>query len=222
MVLAAALATDRRPRCSRPTHTSGSRTGSRLRSRSGSSSRRRSPAMTARSTASRAPGPAAIASGAVGRCAARIRAARGGAGARWCWEAARARAAPERARGRDIRGAAGPAVLHISGERDYEALRDRVSRPDYRLLPFTDESARHTARPTWPWPVRAARSGSSRRPGLPAVLVPYPHATADHQTKNAGHLEAAGGAVVVPEAELDRGSGARRGAPGRRRSPASA
>ncbi len=36
------------------------------------------------------------------------------------------------------------------------------------------------------------------------MLVPYPHATADHQTKNAGHLEAAGGAVVVPEAELGR------------------
>src|SRR2546427_100558 len=40
--------------------------------------------------------------------------------------------------------------------------------------------------------------------GLPAALVPYPHATADHQTKNASQLEAAGGAVVVPEAELAR------------------
>ena len=36
------------------------------------------------------------------------------------------------------------------------------------------------------------------------MLVPYPHATADHQTKNASQLEAAGGAVVVPEAELRR------------------
>jgi UDP-N-acetylglucosamine--N-acetylmuramyl-(pentapeptide) pyrophosphoryl-undecaprenol N-acetylglucosamine transferase len=35
------------------------------------------------------------------------------------------------------------------------------------------------------------------------LLVPYPHATADHQTKNARHFERAGGAVVVPERTLD-------------------
>jgi UDP-N-acetylglucosamine--N-acetylmuramyl-(pentapeptide) pyrophosphoryl-undecaprenol N-acetylglucosamine transferase len=40
--------------------------------------------------------------------------------------------------------------------------------------------------------------------GVPAVLVPYPHATGDHQTKNARHFERAGGAVVVPETELGR------------------
>jgi len=39
--------------------------------------------------------------------------------------------------------------------------------------------------------------------GLPSVLVPYPHATADHQTANARALAAAGAAVVVPDADLD-------------------
>jgi len=39
--------------------------------------------------------------------------------------------------------------------------------------------------------------------GLPAVLVPYPHATADHQTANALEVAAAGGAVVIADAELD-------------------
>lgn len=38
--------------------------------------------------------------------------------------------------------------------------------------------------------------------GIPAVLVPYPHATADHQTTNARALERAGGAVVVEDAAL--------------------
>ena len=98
----------------------------------------------------------------------------------------------------------GPAVLHLSGERDYAALRDRVSRPDYRLLRFTDEiGAAYGAAD-----LALARAGGSvwelAAAGLPAVLVPYPHATADHQTKNASQLEAAGGAVVVPEAELGR------------------
>jgi UDP-N-acetylglucosamine--N-acetylmuramyl-(pentapeptide) pyrophosphoryl-undecaprenol N-acetylglucosamine transferase len=39
--------------------------------------------------------------------------------------------------------------------------------------------------------------------GLPAVLVPSPHVTADHQTANARHLERAGAAVLVPDADLD-------------------
>ena len=39
--------------------------------------------------------------------------------------------------------------------------------------------------------------------GIPAVLVPYPHATADHQTANARALERAGGAVVVDDHDLD-------------------
>src|SRR6059058_1885211 len=86
-------------------------------------------------------------------------------------------------------GAAGPGVLHLCGERDYAMLRDRVARPDYRLLAFTDEIGAA-------WELAAA--------GLPAVLVPYPHATADHQLKNALHFEAAGGAVVVPESELEQ------------------
>jgi UDP-N-acetylglucosamine--N-acetylmuramyl-(pentapeptide) pyrophosphoryl-undecaprenol N-acetylglucosamine transferase len=52
-----------------------------------------------------------------------------------------------------------------------------------------------------------ARSGGSvfelAAAGLPAVLVPYPHATADHQTGNARWMADAGAAVVVPDADLD-------------------
>ena len=39
--------------------------------------------------------------------------------------------------------------------------------------------------------------------GLPSVLVPYPHATDDHQTANARALAAAGGAVVIADHDLD-------------------
>ena len=38
--------------------------------------------------------------------------------------------------------------------------------------------------------------------GVPAVLVPFPHAVDDHQTANARYLSRAGAAVVVPEHEL--------------------
>jgi UDP-N-acetylglucosamine--N-acetylmuramyl-(pentapeptide) pyrophosphoryl-undecaprenol N-acetylglucosamine transferase len=38
--------------------------------------------------------------------------------------------------------------------------------------------------------------------GLPSILVPYPHATDDHQTFNARDLEQRGAAIVLPEIEL--------------------
>lgn len=41
--------------------------------------------------------------------------------------------------------------------------------------------------------------------GLPAVLIPYPHAADDHQTTNAGYYERGGGVVVAGEASLDAG-----------------
>ncbi|MBM4118300.1 undecaprenyldiphospho-muramoylpentapeptide beta-N-acetylglucosaminyltransferase [bacterium] len=39
--------------------------------------------------------------------------------------------------------------------------------------------------------------------GLPALLVPYPHAVDDHQTANARALAEAGAALLIPDAELD-------------------
>src|SRR5690606_20495300 len=38
--------------------------------------------------------------------------------------------------------------------------------------------------------------------GLPAVLIPFPYATANHQEKNARVLEAAGAARVILDKEL--------------------
>jgi UDP-N-acetylglucosamine--N-acetylmuramyl-(pentapeptide) pyrophosphoryl-undecaprenol N-acetylglucosamine transferase len=37
--------------------------------------------------------------------------------------------------------------------------------------------------------------------GLPALLVPYPYATGDHQTLNARWFERGGGAIVVADAQ---------------------
>ena len=100
--------------------------------------------------------------------------------------------------------ASGPAVLHLCGERYYEALRGRVSRPDYCLLPWTDDLGAALAATD----LALARAGGSvwevAAAGKPAVLVPSPNVTADHQTKNARYFAAGGGAVVVPEAELSR------------------
>jgi UDP-N-acetylglucosamine--N-acetylmuramyl-(pentapeptide) pyrophosphoryl-undecaprenol N-acetylglucosamine transferase len=97
---------------------------------------------------------------------------------------------------------AGPAILHISGERDFAALRRRVDRDDYRLIAKTDRigAAYSTA------DLVLARAGSSvweiAAAGRPAILVPYPFATGDHQAKNAEYFVQAGGAIMVREEDL--------------------
>ncbi len=96
----------------------------------------------------------------------------------------------------------GPAVLHLCGERDYEALRNRVPRSDYRLLAFTSDFGAALGASD----LALARSGGSvwelAAAGLPAVLVPGLFATGNHQTKNARYFESRGGAVVIAEDEV--------------------
>jgi len=108
----------------------------------------------------------------------------------------------------DAFGAAAPcAVLHASGRRDHADLRARLdslgSPRHYRLLPYIEPFADALAAAD----LVVARAGGSvmevAAAGLPAILVPYPHATADHQTRNARFIARAGAAVVVPDDELD-------------------
>jgi UDP-N-acetylglucosamine--N-acetylmuramyl-(pentapeptide) pyrophosphoryl-undecaprenol N-acetylglucosamine transferase len=100
-------------------------------------------------------------------------------------------------------GEVGPAILHISGERDYRSLRGRVHRDDYHLIPSTDRiGAAYSAAD-----LVLARAGSSvwelAAAGKPTILVPYPFATSDHQAKNADYFVRAGGAIMVRELDLD-------------------
>jgi UDP-N-acetylglucosamine--N-acetylmuramyl-(pentapeptide) pyrophosphoryl-undecaprenol N-acetylglucosamine transferase len=96
-------------------------------------------------------------------------------------------------------------VLHACGVRDYAGLRERLgpSPPaNYDLREYiTPFGAALLASD-----LCVARSGSSifeiAAHGRPAILVPYPHATGDHQTANARWMERAGAAVVVPDAQL--------------------
>ncbi len=101
-------------------------------------------------------------------------------------------------------------VLHVSGRRDHPELAARELPADYDLreyLPLDDFADALAAAD-----LVVARAGGSvfeiAAHGLPAVLIPYPHASADHQGENARWMADAGAAVVIADAEL---TGARLG-----------
>ena len=99
-------------------------------------------------------------------------------------------------------------VLHISGQRDYAELSGRDLPAGYELIEYLDNE--DFAEALAASDLVVARSGGSvfeiAAHGLPAILVPYPHAAGDHQTTNARWMADAGAAVVIADAEL---SGAR-------------
>jgi UDP-N-acetylglucosamine--N-acetylmuramyl-(pentapeptide) pyrophosphoryl-undecaprenol N-acetylglucosamine transferase len=108
----------------------------------------------------------------------------------------------------DAFGADAPcAVLHACGRRDHAELRRRLGElgdpPHYHLHPYIEPFADALAAAD----LTVARAGGSvlelAAAGLPAILVPYPHASADHQTRNAETMVARGAAVLVPDAEVD-------------------
>jgi UDP-N-acetylglucosamine--N-acetylmuramyl-(pentapeptide) pyrophosphoryl-undecaprenol N-acetylglucosamine transferase len=91
-------------------------------------------------------------------------------------------------------------VLHLAGRRDFGELTAPGPHYDLRdyLVPFGVALAAAD--------VAVARAGGSifelAQHGLPAVLVPYPHATGDHQASNARWMRDGGAAVIVPDGEL--------------------
>ncbi len=105
-------------------------------------------------------------------------------------------------------------VLHLAGQRDYEELRARLATAAhddrYTLLAYEPDLGDVLAASD----LVLGRSGGSifelTAAGRPAILVPYPHATGDHQSHNAAWMERAGAATVLPDAALGGNGGAER------------
>ncbi|HEU5141784.1 MAG TPA: UDP-N-acetylglucosamine--N-acetylmuramyl-(pentapeptide) pyrophosphoryl-undecaprenol N-acetylglucosamine transferase [Solirubrobacterales bacterium] len=101
------------------------------------------------------------------------------------------------------------AVVHVSGRRDFERLQHRLAAAPYKerytLLEYEPDLGDCLAASD----LVLSRSGGSifelTAAGRPAVLVPYPHASAGHQTTNAAWMEEAGAAVTIADDELEAG-----------------
>lgn len=107
-------------------------------------------------------------------------------------------------------GPGGPAadrpfhVLHIAGSRDYPELAPELGGASrYTLLEYLPDLGDALAAGD----LVLSRSGGSvfelTAAGRPAVLVPYPYASARHQHANARWMAEAGAATIVEDGDLD-------------------
>jgi UDP-N-acetylglucosamine--N-acetylmuramyl-(pentapeptide) pyrophosphoryl-undecaprenol N-acetylglucosamine transferase len=102
-----------------------------------------------------------------------------------------------------------PEVLHQAGAATLEVAREayRAAGVAARIEPFIADMASAYG---WADAV-VCRAGALTiaelaAAGLPALLVPFPGAVDDHQTRNAEHFVAAGAGVLMPQAGLTAGS----------------
>lgn len=100
------------------------------------------------------------------------------------------------------------AIRHVVGRRDFEQFSATAPNPPpgglhYQCVSYEDRMDLLLDAAD----VAVTRSGGSvfelMATGVPAVLVPLPIATRDHQRANAESVVAAGGAVMVLDSELD-------------------
>jgi UDP-N-acetylglucosamine--N-acetylmuramyl-(pentapeptide) pyrophosphoryl-undecaprenol N-acetylglucosamine transferase len=97
-------------------------------------------------------------------------------------------------------------VVHLAGSANYRAVQEAAKGLDLpiEVVAFEDDMARRYLQAD----VVLSRAGATALAeisvcGLPALLVPYPHAKDNHQEANASSFERAGAARILREATLD-------------------
>lgn len=103
--------------------------------------------------------------------------------------------------------ALGIQILHITGPGDYQEARDSYQNKPIALRSHVAAFCHRMDLAYKVADVALARSGASTLAelayfGVPSLLVPYPYAADDHQTKNAGIFDQAGAAMLVTESAL--------------------
>ncbi|MBI3479504.1 MAG: undecaprenyldiphospho-muramoylpentapeptide beta-N-acetylglucosaminyltransferase [Nitrosomonadales bacterium] len=98
-----------------------------------------------------------------------------------------------------------PKVLHQTGKQNFEAVQRAYQQAGVQadIKPFVDEMARHYADAD----LVICRAGALTiaelaAAGVASILIPFPFAVDDHQTRNAEFLSKRGAAVLLPQNEL--------------------
>ncbi|MEM9192201.1 MAG: undecaprenyldiphospho-muramoylpentapeptide beta-N-acetylglucosaminyltransferase [Myxococcota bacterium] len=97
-------------------------------------------------------------------------------------------------------------IVHQTGANELAAVEGQYRELGLsaRVVPFIDDMARKLSRAQ----LVIGRAGATSVAelsaiGRPSILVPYPYAADDHQTKNAQALERGGAAICLPQDELE-------------------
>ncbi len=97
-------------------------------------------------------------------------------------------------------------LLWQCGKRDYKDVAARLNKKEFviSLFPFSNEMELVYAAAD----LAVARAGALTIAeltacGLPSILIPFPYATADHQTHNASEVVEAGAAEMISDSQLD-------------------
>ncbi len=100
-------------------------------------------------------------------------------------------------------------IVHSTGEELYDEVCEQLALTDaqrqrWQVLPYIDRMGEALAAAD----LALSRSGASSIAeiaalAVPSVLVPYPLATADHQTTNARYLSDCGAARLIPDDQLE-------------------
>ncbi|WP_462324639.1 undecaprenyldiphospho-muramoylpentapeptide beta-N-acetylglucosaminyltransferase [Desulfoplanes sp.] len=96
-------------------------------------------------------------------------------------------------------------IWHQTGERDSKRVREHYKKlcPQARVEPFIrDMAAAYNFADLVVCRAGATTLAELTIAGKAAVLIPFPYAVHDHQTKNAKHLEAQGAALVIAQGYL--------------------
>jgi UDP-N-acetylglucosamine--N-acetylmuramyl-(pentapeptide) pyrophosphoryl-undecaprenol N-acetylglucosamine transferase len=98
-----------------------------------------------------------------------------------------------------------PNVLHQTGKQHFEAVKQayQMAGVQAEIKPFMDEMARHYGNAD----LVICRAGALTvaelaAAGVASILIPFPFAVDDHQTRNAQFLSQRGAAVLLPQDEL--------------------
>ena len=103
----------------------------------------------------------------------------------------------------------GVRVIHSTGKDEYASVVEALALTDdeakrWQVMPYIDDMGHALAAAD----LVLSRAGASSvaeiaAKAVPSILVPYPFATADHQTTNAHLLADEGAALIVPDADID-------------------
>jgi|UniRef100_A0A7C6A9I6 UDP-N-acetylglucosamine--N-acetylmuramyl-(pentapeptide) pyrophosphoryl-undecaprenol N-acetylglucosamine transferase len=92
-----------------------------------------------------------------------------------------------------------------TGKRDYDLIRKKVKSTNCHLIDFTLKPEENYAKAT----IVLTRAGALSLSeilafGIPAIIVPFPFATDNHQQANAFYLAKEGAAIVLDQSQLDK------------------